>query len=470
VVRRDDYVKLLHIFAASHRKNGRPYIAEACNPDTGSWEGHDSYNHSEHYFHSSFNDLVITGLIGLKPRGDDIVEIDPLAPPTWNYFALDDVPYHGRKLSIVWDRDGRHYGGGAGLRVWVDGKVITSADVLRKVAATLPPKQDGDVPVRPRMNFAVNNDGDYFPRLTASFSNPKMPLYKVNDGNYWYTVHPPNRWTTEGSTNVGYWLGPYSSTNGNDWLEIDFGVPRRIDTVKLYFLDDGTSVLAPAGYEVQKFEGGSWHAIEGRERGQRDSVHPEGHRANIFSFTPLSTTKLRVAFNHARDGRTGFSEIEAWGDTPSNYTPAPPPAGNLAIGARAAASFWDRFGGVPQLAIDGKVNYRATPVNRWTSYGSTNKTDWLEITFDAPKEISRAELYIYDDHGGVQAPASYTVEYWAEGKWHEADSQEKTPEVPAGNMANEVRFTPVTTQKLRIIFTHRRNARSGVTEIEFWRN
>ena len=30
------------------------------------------YNHSEHYFHSSFNDLVITGLVGLRPRDDDM--------------------------------------------------------------------------------------------------------------------------------------------------------------------------------------------------------------------------------------------------------------------------------------------------------------------------------------------------------------------------------------------------------------
>ncbi|MDG2122746.1 MAG: hypothetical protein P8J87_03550, partial [Verrucomicrobiales bacterium] len=62
-VTRADYAKLLHIYAKSHRKDGRPYLAEALHPDTGSFKGHDGYNHSEHYFHSSFNDLVITGLV-----------------------------------------------------------------------------------------------------------------------------------------------------------------------------------------------------------------------------------------------------------------------------------------------------------------------------------------------------------------------------------------------------------------------
>ena len=59
VVTNNDYYKLLHIYAITHRKDGEPYIAEALNPDTGSWDGHDHFNHSEHYFHSCFIDLVM---------------------------------------------------------------------------------------------------------------------------------------------------------------------------------------------------------------------------------------------------------------------------------------------------------------------------------------------------------------------------------------------------------------------------
>ena len=87
-----DYLKLLTIYAKTHRKDGKPYIAEACDPDTGSWEGHDSYNHSEHYFHSGYSDLVITGLVGLRPgRTTTRSRSNPLAPEKWDYFALDDV-------------------------------------------------------------------------------------------------------------------------------------------------------------------------------------------------------------------------------------------------------------------------------------------------------------------------------------------------------------------------------------------
>ena len=117
-----DYVKLLQNYARSHRKEGRPYLAEALHPDTGSFEGHDAYQHSEHYFHSGYCDLVITGLVGLKPVSPNRLEVHPLAPATWDWFALDDVMYHGRRISIIWDRLGTRYGQGLGLTVLADGK------------------------------------------------------------------------------------------------------------------------------------------------------------------------------------------------------------------------------------------------------------------------------------------------------------------------------------------------------------
>ena len=46
--------------------------------------------------------------------------------------------YHGRELTIVWDRDGTRYGRGVGLRVFADGKEIAHADSLRRVTGQLP--------------------------------------------------------------------------------------------------------------------------------------------------------------------------------------------------------------------------------------------------------------------------------------------------------------------------------------------
>ena len=130
-----DYVDLLTIYARSHRKDGKPYLAEALHPDTGSFEGHDGYNHSEHYLHSGYCDLVITGLVGLIPRADDTLEIKPLAPAEWDYFALDDVTYRGHSVSIVWDKSGERYSLGKGMHVLVDGQRIHTSAELEPVTA-----------------------------------------------------------------------------------------------------------------------------------------------------------------------------------------------------------------------------------------------------------------------------------------------------------------------------------------------
>jgi hypothetical protein len=47
------------------------------------------------------------------------------------------VPYHGRTLTILWDRDGSRYGKGKGLKVLADGRPIAHADALGRVEARL---------------------------------------------------------------------------------------------------------------------------------------------------------------------------------------------------------------------------------------------------------------------------------------------------------------------------------------------
>jgi hypothetical protein len=457
-VTRADYFKLLHNFAIAHRKEGRPYLAEALHPDTGSFEGHDGFNHSEHYFHSGFCDLVITGLVGLKTQDGDVLEIDPLAPSEWDYFAIDDVPYRGHRVAIFWDKTGTRYHKGPGLRVLVDDKELASSPTLGKLAVKLTTAEQQPLPAL-RFNYAVNNDGDYFPRLTASFVAAGTSLSKVNDGNYWYAKTPPNRWTCA------------ASPNATDWIAVDFGTPRRLDMLKLYFLDDGEKVVAPSSYQLEWWAGDNWKPIPAQKHTPEE---PAGHRPNVVTFPAMDIQKLRAVLTHGKNGKTGLTEFEAWGDGTMPYTPSPPPAGNLAYNPKregfpkASASFSDQFGGTPDKAIDGKIIFLPTPMNRWTSYGSPNPTDWLEIDFGVEKKIGRVELYIYDDRGGVQPPEKYRVQTWTGNAWRDADAQSFKPEDSAGGMANTATFTPVATSKFRVVFTHKGKAKSGVTEIEAW--
>jgi hypothetical protein len=455
-----DYIQLLNTFAKTHRKNGNPYLAEACHPDTGSWEGHDGYNHSEHYFHSSFNDLVITGLVGIRPRDDETIEVKPLAPAEWGYFALDNVPYKGIRVSILWDRDGNRYKKGKGLRLFADGKEIASSDTLGPLSAKLPEAKQVPQPKTAVVNFAVNNDGTYFPRVTASYSNPRTPIMKLVDGNYWYHRDPPNRWTCEGTPNAA------------DTVEIDFGVERTVYQASLYFLDDKTGIVPPEKFVLEYWDGRAWTEIPNQFRFEDQ---PAGRKANEVRFGGLKATKVRAVFTHAKGGNTGLTEFEVWGRALLPLAEVSPPEGNIAYNPgdkpfpKATASYADRFGGKPMSAIDGKTNFLPSPTNRWTSYESPNTTDWLEVDFGAEKSFRRVELAIYDDRGGVQPPAKYEVQVWDGKAWKSVKHAKSSPEKLTGGQFNEVTFDKATASKVRVVFTHAGKARSGVSEIFVWK-
>jgi len=115
------YFAELEKYMQSQHMRGKPYIGEYLDETTGYWLKGDQ-ERSRYYNHSTWNDLIITGLCGLRPRADNTLEVNPLLPQNkWDYFCLDNVPYHGHSLTIVWDKDGSRYHAGKGLRVYVDG-------------------------------------------------------------------------------------------------------------------------------------------------------------------------------------------------------------------------------------------------------------------------------------------------------------------------------------------------------------
>ena len=127
------YFRQMELYVESQYHRGRPYIGEYLDEVTGYWLKGDQ-ERSRYYNHSTFNDLVITGLVGLRPRTDNTVEVNPLIPEgKWNWFCLDNVLYHGHNISIVWDKDGSRYHAGKGLRVYVNGKLVGQSDRLQRL-------------------------------------------------------------------------------------------------------------------------------------------------------------------------------------------------------------------------------------------------------------------------------------------------------------------------------------------------
>ena len=137
-VTKADYFEALTTYARSHRHKDKPYIGEYLDEVTGEWLKPDT-NRSRYYNHSTFCDLVISGLAGLVPRQDDTIEVDPLLPAdTWDWFCLDGLLYHGHTLTIVWDRTGEKYRKGKGLSIFCDGRRIAASDELTRLTGPVP--------------------------------------------------------------------------------------------------------------------------------------------------------------------------------------------------------------------------------------------------------------------------------------------------------------------------------------------
>jgi hypothetical protein len=138
IVSARDYFDAFLTYVRSQHADDKPYIGEYLDETTGQWINGKA-GRSRYYNHSTFADLVITGVVGLRPRADNVVEIVPLLPAgTWDWFCLDGVKYHGHTLAIMWDRNGKRYNRGQGLVVLADGKQIAHANELSKLTGHLP--------------------------------------------------------------------------------------------------------------------------------------------------------------------------------------------------------------------------------------------------------------------------------------------------------------------------------------------
>ncbi len=130
------------------------------------------------YNHSTFCDLVIHGLVGLCPRADTTVEVHPLLPAnTWDYFCLDQVRYHGRWLTVLYDRTGERYRRGKGLRVLADGKELGSRPDLGRLLVTLPePLASAEALVRPDASARAAEPGGSYLKRRYGLGSPSGAL------------------------------------------------------------------------------------------------------------------------------------------------------------------------------------------------------------------------------------------------------------------------------------------------------
>jgi hypothetical protein len=300
IVHADDYVHLLKQYTQQHYLDGRPDLQEDYNPDTGKVIV--GLPRSNHYNHSDYNDLIITGLVGLRPRADNTLEINPLipsnpsSPNAIGYFCLENVPYHGHLVTILYDHDGSHYGKGTGLSAYVDGRMALEPSGLgRKTVAISSPLID---PAPHPVNLAVNYARKGFPVPSASVNNSPDDLYQAIDGRVWFYPDIKNYWSNEGSQKA------------EDWFALDFGSPRQLGSVRLYFYADDIKFKAPRKYILQySAEEGIWRDIPNV---QKSPAKPLVNGENIVTFPPVTASKIRILFTNPKAANLALVECKTF--------------------------------------------------------------------------------------------------------------------------------------------------------------
>lgn len=132
-VTKEDFYKALSTYARAHHRvteEGKTvlWIDEVKHPVTDTWSSREllkewgwlpetgGFERGKDYNHSAYCDILLSGLLGITVRDGDI-HVAPQIPDDWTYFAVENITVGGDAYRVAYDKDGKHYGHGAGITV-----------------------------------------------------------------------------------------------------------------------------------------------------------------------------------------------------------------------------------------------------------------------------------------------------------------------------------------------------------------
>lgn len=274
----------------------------------------------------------------------------------------------------------------------------------------------------------------------------------------------------------GYWA---AASAGTAWLEVQFNGSKTISEIDVVTVQDNynapveptdTMTFSSYGmtaYDVQYWNGSAWVTVSG------GSVTGNNKVWKKFSFSPITTTKIRVVGNAAVDGFMRVIELEAW------TGPSPAPRYNLAMGATATASSIYGAGFEAVSVINGdRKGLNAGSNGNWNDAPPANTfPDWVQIDFGTNKTIDEVDVFTVQDNWSspveptesttftLYGLSGFDVQYWNGTSW---------ATVPGGSITGnnkiwkKVTFSPITTSKIRILTNASPSGSSVLTEVEVY--
>jgi hypothetical protein len=470
-----DYKKLLYWNTWAQYINGSTAWPDA-NEYWADWNGSSIGYRSgiHHNILGSGNWTVIEDVAGLRPRNDAKVELSPINIG-WPNFTVNNLRYRNADLTIVWDdpADGvvRYPGVPEGYSIYVNG--TRAATVSTLVPFTYDPAT-GTVTTTGTVTYHVAASSMRAPAQVVQSSARMVDMLAkagvdltANLTNLAAGATASASTTASGSNVAGaidgfpinepFWGG---TTAGQDWYELNLGATRTLDEVRLYFKDSrpaSATYRAPASYDVQYYNGSAWASVPGQTR------TPSAPRANynLVRFPAVSAQRVRVLSTAVSGARTGLTEVKIYNR--GGTTQPPPTGGNLAPSATPSASStssWESIAAINDGITPPSSNDTVNP--RWGCWPCTGQ-QWADLTWSSAQTLDRAEVYFFDDEGGIDMPASWKLQYWNGTTY--VDVPGASAYGLGKNQFNPVTFNSTSTTRLRVLLTGTGTSSVGLLEV-----
>nr|WP_232491870.1 glycosyl hydrolase family 65 protein [Novosphingobium kaempferiae] len=289
-VTRADWMHMLRQYTQLHYQGDKLDLEEDYHPETG--RPIVGLDRSHHYFHSGYIDLILTGLVGIRPRADDVLEVNPLLPGKdgLDWFRVERVPYHGHEVAVTWDADGSRYGKGRGLAVFVDGAEVARRADLGRIE--VPVARKGNAAIVREENLAVQLVRSGWPRASASSGTDAEKLHDAVDGRAWFYPELPNGWDSDASGKP-------------QWYALDFGKAVTLGSAELAFFADAARFAAPRKVTVEVWRDGRWQAVG-------TPVVPLANGVTRVTWPAVEAERLRVNMVPAKGRAIRLAEVKAF--------------------------------------------------------------------------------------------------------------------------------------------------------------
>lgn len=301
VISRADYTEILKQYAQLHYNPNRggildieeDYAADTGLPIVG-------LARSPHYFHSGFIDLILSGFVGIRPRADDTLEINPAADATSiSYFRAERIFYHGHEIAVQWDATGHRYGQ-KGLIVEVDGKTVASSSALSRLTVQItrqnPPSVNRPIALSTQQATTVE-----FPHGSVSVANDTNTdgIHAAIDGRVYFFPETDiaNGWDTP------------AGDGSEIWYQIDFGNSTEMKSAEVAFFANSTQEFdVPSDYRIQTSQSGEWKDVS---KGRYDKALANG--ITKASWDATSSESIRLYFTPKKGLKVRLVELKVFG-------------------------------------------------------------------------------------------------------------------------------------------------------------